>query len=440
VTQQCKSYVFDLNYRLRLRLIETPGMGDTRGVDQDDKNINHILTYVNNLSHLNAVCLFLKPNTSKLNVFFRSCISQLFTYLTPIGYSNIIFCFTNARSTFYAPGDTGPLLRQMLKNEWQDHIPFAKTNTFCFDSKSFRYLAARKCGVNFDEFQTRKCVNSWTISVTESVRLLNHILTREPYYPDEWQSTRKLALDISMLAQPLMETLRLILYNSVLCEFRLVSKEMILNSNPVNIEICSNCAQNNIVKVGPFWIVEYEPEKNNTVKHCQCPFDERHFLIESTVKHDFSLQPIDFSSAEFNTSFHDFLLKCDRLVYFIRQKEVSNQDDPFGTVIERFLEEEQQISDKNMSNLNMNKRIKEKLGSIKQIRQQNKQKLIKSNEKLSLKDAYKIIDQLKTIRMVNEQLESIKKSRQWKREANEYRVKLPPLKNKIFFECINSFN
>ena len=100
VTQQCKSYLFDLNDKLRLRIIDTPGIGDTRGVAQDVKNIDHILTYTNNLSHLNAVCLLLKPNASRLNVFFRSCVHQLLTYLTPAGYENIIFCFTNSRATF----------------------------------------------------------------------------------------------------------------------------------------------------------------------------------------------------------------------------------------------------------------------------------------------------------------------------------------------------
>ncbi len=440
VTQQCKSYVFDLNDRLLLRLIDTPGIGDTRGIAQDDKNIDHILTYVNNLSHLNAVCLLLKPNASQLNVFFRSCVNQLFTYLTPIGYSNIIFCFTNARATFYAPGDTGPLLRKMLKKEHQDDISFEKTNTFCFDSESFRYLAARKCDVNFDDFQKQECTNSWTTSVTESVRLLNYILTRDAYHLNGWQSPRKVALEISMLARPLMETLRLILYNWKLYEVGSIDKEIILNSNPVNIEICSNCAQNNIANVGSCWIVEYEPVKNDTVQRCQCPFDETHFLIESTVKHDFSSQRIDLSNDQLQDQFHKFLFQCDRLAYYLRQKELPNQGDPFVPILDRFLEEEQQISNKPKINLHMNKRIKETLRSIKKTRQQNKQQLMQMNENLSLKEINEIIDQLKSIPTVKQQFETIKTSRQLKIEANEYRVKLPPIKNKIFSEFINSFH
>jgi hypothetical protein len=237
-----------------------------------------------------------------------------------------------------------------------------------------------------------------------------------------------------------MENLRLILYNKALCEVGLVGKEMILNSDPVTVQMCSNCAQNNIVKVESFWIVEYQSVKSKTVKDCQCPFDESHFLIESTVKHDFSSQRIDLSSNELKTSFHNFMFKCDRLIHFLRQKEISNQDDPFGPVLERFLEEEQRISENTKSNLNINKRVKEILRSIRRIRDHNKQQLMQSNEKLSLKDVYQIIDQLKSVRAVNQQIESIKTTRQLKMEANEYRVKLPSIKNKIFSEFINSFH
>ncbi|CAF4020271.1 unnamed protein product [Rotaria sordida] len=232
VTQQCKSYIFKLNEKLCLRLIDTPSMGDTRGLVQDEISIDHILTYVNNLSHLNAICLLFKPNDSRLNMFFGSCVNQLLMYLTPIFYNNIIFCFTNARSTFFAPGNTGSLLREMFKQEHLKDIPFEKKNTFCFDSESFRYLAARKCHVDFNEFVKQKCINNWTRSVAESVRLLRFILNLKPYNLNEWQSIKKASLEISILARPLMETLRLILYNWKLHEVGLTDKE--ISSVPTN--------------------------------------------------------------------------------------------------------------------------------------------------------------------------------------------------------------
>ncbi|CAF4623010.1 unnamed protein product [Rotaria sp. Silwood1] len=66
VTQHCKSYVFTLtdgeSRGRKLRIIDTPGIGDTRDSSQDDANLQHILSYINNLTHLNAVCILLKPN------------------------------------------------------------------------------------------------------------------------------------------------------------------------------------------------------------------------------------------------------------------------------------------------------------------------------------------------------------------------------------------
>jgi hypothetical protein len=91
VTQHCRSYIIPLRSDLHLRLIDTPGMGDTRGIEQDMKNIDHILSYVDQFSHLDAVCFLLKPDVSRLNIFFRSCLRQLFTYLTPEAYDNIAY-------------------------------------------------------------------------------------------------------------------------------------------------------------------------------------------------------------------------------------------------------------------------------------------------------------------------------------------------------------
>ncbi|CAF1078440.1 unnamed protein product [Rotaria sordida] len=434
VTQQCRSYVFDLNDRLRLRLIDTPGIGDTRGINQDIKNIDHILNYINNLSHLNAICLLLKPNASRLNIFFRSCINQLLTYLTPIGYNNIIFCFTNARATFYAPGDTGPLLRKMLNDQHLNDIPFKKENTFCFDSESFRYLAARKCGIDFDDYQRQEYISSWNTSVTESIRLLNFIQRCQPYYADEWISPRKTTLDICMLARPLMETLRLIIYNSKLNDVRLNANQIILNSNPIDIDMCTHCAQINLVDLGPFWLTQYQPPivKTNANQHRHCPTNGRHFFIECLTTYGFMAQSAGLKNERWQSSFRNFLYKCDRLHHFLRQQGPSTEDDPFLPILERFLDEEQQISQIRNINSDMNRRVREVLNTIKRIRQENSQKLFGSNERLSLNQVYQIINELIAIPTVRKQVDNIKRSRQLRMKQNEYIIPTNSIKNRIF--------
>ena len=44
-TASCRSYVFELSNR-RIRLIDAPGIGDTRGDDHDNRNFLNILAYI----------------------------------------------------------------------------------------------------------------------------------------------------------------------------------------------------------------------------------------------------------------------------------------------------------------------------------------------------------------------------------------------------------
>ncbi|CAF0808744.1 unnamed protein product [Adineta ricciae] len=431
VTQQCKSYVFDLNDQYRLRLIDTPGVGDTRGIDQDMKNIDHILTYIDNLPHINAICLLLKPNTSRLNVIFRSCIHQLTSYVTRNGCRNIIFCFTNARATFYSPGDTGPVLQKMLADENPD-IPYQKENTFCFDSESFRYLVARRCNVIFDDYQKQECQESWNTSVTESFRLLNFIQTRQPYKLHDSLSIRRVALDISMLARPLMETLRLIVYNWKLSEAKLIANQIVLSVTPIEVDLCTNCAQMNIKETGPFWIAQYQNALLRTAanQHCFCPSNDKQVLVEYLIQHQFVTEPAGLKNERWQSSFHNFLLKCDTLLYFLRQQDSSTSEDPFQPILDRFLAEENHISQTRNINTSMNRKVRDVLLSIKQRRQLNHQQLSNDNERQSIDKIYQIIKELQAIPTVQKQVDCIQTSRQIKLKSNEIQVQMSAIQNR----------
>ena len=183
VTQQCRSYVFDLPHHKgrRVCIIDTPGFGDTRGLEQDDRNIEHIREYITQWKHLHAVCFLLKPNESRLNIFFRSCFDQLFSLLGPGVGANVMFCFTNARSTFYAPGNTAPLLKKMLTTMESGSVELKKENAFCFDNESFRYLMAIRKEVQFSKEEESDYEKSWITSVKESNRLMDHLQRKQPF-------------------------------------------------------------------------------------------------------------------------------------------------------------------------------------------------------------------------------------------------------------------
>ncbi|CAG2175050.1 unnamed protein product [Oppiella nova] len=99
-TQEPKAYVLDWGKK-HVRLIDTPGIGDTRGLEQDKENFDAILRYISNLDELHGICILLKPNSARLTVMFQFCVKELLTHLHKSASNNIVFCFTNARSTFY---------------------------------------------------------------------------------------------------------------------------------------------------------------------------------------------------------------------------------------------------------------------------------------------------------------------------------------------------
>ncbi|CAF3866599.1 unnamed protein product [Rotaria sp. Silwood1] len=75
-TQHCRSFVFPISDR-NLRFIDTPGVGDTRSIEQDAKNFQEILTFIAQYEYLNGVFILLKSNEERLNIFFRFCVNEL---------------------------------------------------------------------------------------------------------------------------------------------------------------------------------------------------------------------------------------------------------------------------------------------------------------------------------------------------------------------------
>ena len=123
----------------RYHLIDTPGIGDCRGTGKDKENFENILQFLTLYNKINAVVVLLKPNNPRLTVAFRFCVLELLTHLHKSLASNIIFAFTNSRGTFYKPGDSLPVLKELLQ-EYNLEIDVSPSNYFCFDNEAFRYL------------------------------------------------------------------------------------------------------------------------------------------------------------------------------------------------------------------------------------------------------------------------------------------------------------
>lgn len=177
-TQRTCVYKVDIG-NTRVRLIDTPGNGDTRGLDQDNRNMADILCVLRTYDKLHGIVILLKPNAARLTVMFRFCIKQLLTHLHKNAAHNIVFGFTNTRGSNYKPGDTFKPLETLLSEYTAIRLGLYSRNVFCFDSESFRYLAARKQGVDIGSVDDNS--RSREYSVAESKRLVTYFQGLTPH-------------------------------------------------------------------------------------------------------------------------------------------------------------------------------------------------------------------------------------------------------------------
>ena len=98
-TEKCNIYTFERE-DLILSLIDTPGLGDTRGIKQDKENVAHIVNGVQVLSDFNAICLVHKGSDSRVDDMLKYLIHELKGMLTKECKNNFILCFTGVVNKF----------------------------------------------------------------------------------------------------------------------------------------------------------------------------------------------------------------------------------------------------------------------------------------------------------------------------------------------------
>jgi GTP-binding protein EngB required for normal cell division len=144
-----KTSVYPMRYRnTTYRLIDTPGIGDTRGPEQDKINMRGILDALSKYQEVHGILILLKTDQSRLTATFRFCFEELLSHIHRSAVTNVAFGFTHARNSDYLPGQSlGPLHRLLTKHT-DVNFTLNPSTAYCFDAESFRYLAAYHQGVN----------------------------------------------------------------------------------------------------------------------------------------------------------------------------------------------------------------------------------------------------------------------------------------------------
>ncbi|CAF1213769.1 unnamed protein product [Rotaria sordida] len=423
VTQHCRMYEFHLsdNDEKKLCIIDTPGFGDTRGLDQDDLNMQDILEYINELTHLNAICFLLKPNASKLHTFFRMCFIQLLDLLGPNAYQNIIFCFTNARSTFYGPGDTAPLIKTMLKSFSINNIPFKKDNTFCFDNESFRYLVALQNGIEFNNDEKHDYYESWSISVKESYRLIDYIHENLITYRsnNECKSNKHAQVEISHMIRPMLTTMQNILQNLILSKTNIKNKSITMFPKAIHrpASICLSCKPYPL-QFGNFWIARNIPhEFLKKCLVCSCPI-EQHIAIHYVLNSEYSNKSVSNHPEEMINMVNQLCTIGAEFDYFLVHITHSSKNDLFLPGFLRMIDEENKLCQSQKPN-HLNSQLIKELTRLKN-QYENRIEEFKSNQQLI--DLLIINEHITTIRkypLIQVQLDIMKQTQKMMTEPYE---------------------
>ena len=192
--------MFEQNNRI-VRLIDTPGVGDTRGLEQDKLHIEYILKFLSQVDELHAICIMLKPDETRLGLMFKFYIQELFKHMHKDAIKNIVFCFTNSRTTQFKPGGSVTLLKKLLQ-EHKVEMNLGKDNIYHMDNVGFKYLMAKK-QVKYSDDDVKDFEKSWAKSVEETNRLLNTISKLKPHKLQQSLSLNNIRQKFVMLVKPI---------------------------------------------------------------------------------------------------------------------------------------------------------------------------------------------------------------------------------------------
>ncbi|KAN0050729.1 hypothetical protein ACTA71_003877 [Dictyostelium dimigraforme] len=188
-TKFCSTYPIHLPDGLIINFTDTPGVGDTNGASQDNKNFENILDELAEIKVLHGIVVLLDPKESRLTTSFKYCINELFTRLHASARNNLFFVFTKTRGEMFKPGSGLRILKEHLSKlkESSKSTEISTDNRyFCVDNEAFSYLMAKKFrNETFEEGDEECYSSSWIKSTQAMVKLVQAISKVEPHRVSE---------------------------------------------------------------------------------------------------------------------------------------------------------------------------------------------------------------------------------------------------------------
>ena len=83
---------------LSLGIIDTPGFGDSRGIEQDKENIQKVISCIEEEKYINCVCWVINGRLSRNTADLKYALTQIASILPRAISNNLIVVFTNTES------------------------------------------------------------------------------------------------------------------------------------------------------------------------------------------------------------------------------------------------------------------------------------------------------------------------------------------------------
>ena len=147
-TQTAKLYTFESKNHIKLRILDTPGLGDTRGVEQDAEHGKTIAKAIkNSIPTVDAVIILANGTVPRLNVATEYALGSLSSMFRGTLSKSIAILFTNVQNRLARNFEEDSLPEELRGDNYH---PFWVNNPVALWKK---YQDIRKAGTADDEME-----------------------------------------------------------------------------------------------------------------------------------------------------------------------------------------------------------------------------------------------------------------------------------------------
>ena len=148
---------------MNIGIIDTPGFGDSRGLDVDKQHVIKIIDALKTETYINCVCLVINGRNSRMSATLRYVLSEITAILPREVLDNVIIIFTNSAD---------PLDLNFEPTVLAEFLGRKIENYFCIENP---YCRIEKAKAKADKLSNEKIARSLQKSFDETSQILDQM-------------------------------------------------------------------------------------------------------------------------------------------------------------------------------------------------------------------------------------------------------------------------